>query len=136
ELSLERKRELARAVHVEVSQPLLRFLNAWYVTHRNPPEREICSSEFLEPQLPLPEHFRMTGSVDVVSECLDRLPDRHIEKNPLVFKGAKVHSVSFSCLQAPDKAGTSIGECIEFVQPSHEPLHNLIVERRPDLTNV
>src|SRR5262249_32181610 len=49
----EAKRKLRRPVLFQISDSLLRLIDAWNVSRRNPPQRSIYAYEFLEPLMPL-----------------------------------------------------------------------------------
>src|SRR5579864_1083650 len=49
----ERKRELRRAMRIDMRNPFYRFVNARQMSHWHPPQREIGAFEFLEPLFPM-----------------------------------------------------------------------------------
>jgi len=121
--------ELRGAVCFQVSEALFGFVDAWKVAGRDPPEGDDHRGKLLEPVMTLAEQFGMGSSIDVVLERLNGFPDRHIEEHALVFPGTKISGVAFGGLQAPDEAGSVVGESIDFIEAGNEGIHDGIIER-------
>src|SRR5579884_2382406 len=124
---LECERELSRAVQLEVRQALLGFVYAGSVTGRYPPKRDKGPGEFLEPLLSLPKQFAVSAPVDIVSERVNALPNRHVDENAVVFIRPNVGGIAVRGLEPPDKPRAPIRNCVDLVQPRYEPGHLSVI---------
>jgi len=113
----------------EPPQPLFRLVDGWNVTGRDPPERQHHGLELLEPVAPLLQQLGVRAVVDVGAKLFDRLPDRHVDDDALVFVRPQVGVVARLPLQAPDEAVAAIGERVQVVEARHEAGHHRPVER-------
>ena len=71
----------------------------------------------------------MRAPVDVFSKVLDALPHRQVEEDSVIVIRAEVRGVSFSCLEASDKARAPVGEGVDLIEPSYEASHHRTFER-------
>src|SRR6266704_2344474 len=56
---LEREGERRRTVSVQMRQPPFRFIDTGHMAFGNPPQGGVGAGKFLEPRMPLPQHFDM-----------------------------------------------------------------------------
>src|SRR5262249_36047224 len=62
-------------------------------------------------------------------ERLDRVPNGHVEENPIVVIRPKVRRVPLIALEPPDESGTAVGERIDLVEKRHKVAHLDTIER-------
>src|SRR5215470_12766510 len=100
------------------------------MSYRYPPEGDKGTGKFLKPLVPLSQNLGVNRPINVMLEGLNCFPNGHVEQDAVIFIGPEVRCVALGGLQPPDKAWTTVSKCIQFVQPSHEPCHERIIERR------
>src|SRR5438034_8410027 len=78
----------------------------------------------------------MVTSVDVVAQSLERLPDRHIEEDSVVFVGADGGSVAFIGLESPDETRAGVSDRIDPIELGAEAFHDRRIQRSAHSGNV
>lgn len=106
--------------------------------HGHPPQREVEVCEAFEP-LPAPgQHLEVVAAVGVLPQRLDRLPDRAVDQEQVVVvlgaQGSGVGPVVVH--QAPDEAGSAIGEGVDLGKLCDEVGQLRTVERGEDPPDV
>src|SRR6266568_132796 len=124
------------AVRFEVRDAALGLVNSGNVAHRYPPQCGVNTCKLLKPCLPLTEQLRMGCVIDVMTQLLDRFPDRHVHQHHVVVEWAEIGCIAIILDKPPDKPGTRIGKGVNFVEPIDKSRHHGIVELRFDTADV
>src|SRR5438876_1633301 len=99
-------------------------------------EDEDGAVKWLEPFPTASEWPRMVTSVDVVAQSLERLPDRHVEEDSVVFVGADGGSVPFTGLESPDETRAGVSDRIDPIELGAEAFHDRRIQRSAHSGNV
>jgi len=88
-------------MRIQMRKASFRLVNTGDVAHWHPPQRDICAGELFEPRLPLAKQLGMSCAINIVAECVDGLPNRHIDEDAVVIIRTKIGGVSLAT--RPDK---------------------------------
>lgn len=98
---------------------LAAFGDGGNVTCRNPPEAVNGLVHFFEPLGAVAQDSGMVGPVDVVAKRFEGLPDGHVEQNGSILRVVDdVRGIAGRGLQAPEEAGSIVGESVNRVELS------------------
>lgn len=125
-----------RAVQLVVPKPLAALGDCRNVTRRNPPEAVIRFARFLEPFGAVAKDPSVVGGVGKTAQRLERLPDGHIDDDKRVVAVGDIRGVARFRLQAPEEAGSLVGERVYWFELGDELGDLRIIEGRDKPGNV
>ena len=117
---LERERVRGRPVRVQMLQPRPSPPRCRARGPRHPPQAHVGRGDPGHPLAPAAHHLQVAAGVDEVPERLDRLPDGHVDDQPVVVEGADRGGVAGLVLQPPDEAGRGVGEGVDRLEVGDE----------------
>src|SRR3546814_7220602 len=88
------------------------------------------TGRLLEPLPALRHHLQVVGAIDIGEQRIEIFPDRHVDDEVGVVGHLEIGGVAAVTLQAPDEAGTPVGEGVDVVETRDEAGQTWIVERR------
>ena len=125
-----------RAVILQITQALFRFVDGGFVAGGDPPADEVRLLVQIEELEATAIHGGVAGLVSVVEEGVGGLPDAEVDDDQRVVVDADGGGVALFGLEPPDEAGGVFGETIEGVESGHEGLDARVVERGDEAGDV
>lgn len=120
----------------QVIEPDRRVLDAWNRASWRPPEGEIVGIQPLKPILPLPYEIDVMSPVDKRFQCLNALPNGEIDQQSFIIIRPDTGGVAGIGLEAPDKSGAGIGQCIDWLESGNKTGHERVGQRCPDPADI